>query len=50
MDQKDKPIVSMSKEEREEVWDDTYAKEEGIITELNLDHSYRQSSFSPGQC
>ncbi len=37
MDRKDKPIVSMTKEEREEVWDDTYAKEEGIITEFNLD-------------
>jgi hypothetical protein len=35
MDKKDKPIVSMSKEEREEVWDDVYAKEEGIIVEFN---------------
>ena len=34
MDQKDKPIVSMSKEEREEVWDEVYAKEEGIIIEF----------------
>ena len=37
MDQKDKPIVSMTKEEREEIWDDAYAKEEGIVTEFNLD-------------
>ena len=35
MDQKDKPIVSMSKKEREEVWDEAYAKEEGIIVEFN---------------
>ncbi len=35
MDQEDKPIVSMSKEEREEVWDDAYAKEEGVIVEFN---------------
>lgn len=35
MDQKDKPIVSMSKEEREEVWDEVYAKEEGVIVEFN---------------
>ena len=35
MDQKDKPIVSMSKEKREEVWDEAYAKEEGVIVEFN---------------
>lgn len=35
MDQKDKPIVSMSKEEREEVWDEVYAKEEGVIIEFD---------------
>ena len=35
MDQNDKPIISMSKEEREEVWDDAYAKEEGIIVEFD---------------
>jgi hypothetical protein len=35
MNEKDKPIVSMSKEEREEVWDEIYAKEEGIIIEFN---------------
>jgi len=27
----------MSNEEREEAWDEAYAKEEGIITEFNLD-------------
>lgn len=37
MDRKDKPIVSMSGEEREETWDDTYGKEEGIIIEYNLE-------------
>jgi len=37
MDSKDKPIVSVTKEEREEVWDDVYVKEEGIIIEFNLD-------------
>lgn len=37
MTQKDKPITSMSKEEREEFWDDVYAKEEGIILEFNID-------------
>ena len=41
MDQKDKPIVSMTKEEREEVWDDAYAKEEGIIIEFNPNIKYR---------
>ena len=35
MDQKDKPIVSMTKEEREEVWNDAYVKEEGIIIEFD---------------
>ena len=50
MDQKDKPIVSMTKEEREEVWDDTYVKEEGIIIEFNYGHAYRQGSITPGQC
>jgi hypothetical protein len=35
MDPKEKPIISMSKEEREEVWDDAYAKEEGIIIEFD---------------
>jgi hypothetical protein len=35
MDQKDKPIVSMSHEEREEAWDEIYVKEEGIIIEFN---------------
>ncbi len=36
MDQKEKPIISMSKEEREEVWDDAYVKEEGVIIEFDL--------------
>ena len=50
MDQKDKPIVSMSKEEREEVWDEVYAKEEGIIIEFNLDsHTGRVRSLVDGE-
>jgi siroheme synthase len=35
MNQKDKPIVFISKEEREEVWDEAYAKEEGLIIEFD---------------
>ena len=35
MDPKDRTIVSMSKEEREEVWDEAFAKEEGVIVEFN---------------
>jgi hypothetical protein len=34
-DQKEQPIVSMNKEEREEVWDEVYVKEEGIVIEFN---------------
>jgi hypothetical protein len=30
-DKKDQPIISMNKAEREEVWDDVYLKEEGIV-------------------
>jgi hypothetical protein len=37
MVKKDKPIVSMKKEEREEVWDEAYVKEDGIVLEFNLD-------------
>ncbi len=39
MDPKDKPIISMSKEEREEVWDEVFAKEEGIIIEFDMNSS-----------
>lgn len=34
-DKEDRPIVSMKGEEREEVWDEAYAKEEGIILEFD---------------
>ena len=34
-DRKDLPIIDMSKEEREEVWDDLFIKEEGIILEFH---------------
>jgi hypothetical protein len=37
MKQKDKPVVSMSNEEREEVWDDAYAKEKGVVLEFNVE-------------
>ncbi|MGD1076278.1 MAG: hypothetical protein ABR903_09435 [Thermodesulfovibrionales bacterium] len=33
----DRPIVSMSAEEREKVWDDIYLKEEGIVVEFDPD-------------
>jgi len=36
-DKEDRPIVSMSGEEREEVWDDIYLKEEGIVLEFDPD-------------
>ncbi len=36
MDRKDKPLTSMSKEEREEVWDDVFVKEEGIIIDFDI--------------
>jgi len=36
-DRKHIPIVSMDQEEREEVWDDLYQKEEGIIIEFDPD-------------
>ena len=34
---KELPIVDMSKEEREEVWDDLFIKEEGIVLEFDPD-------------
>ena len=37
MEQKDKPVVSISNEEREEVWDDAYAKEKGVVLEFNVE-------------
>jgi hypothetical protein len=36
-DKENRPIVSMKGEEREEVWDEAYAKEEGIILEFDSD-------------
>jgi hypothetical protein len=45
----DKPITSMSREEREEFWDDTYLKEPGIISEFNLDtHTGKVRSLKDG--
>ena len=35
--EKDRPIVSMTREEREEVWDDVYLKEEGIVIDFDRD-------------
>lgn len=36
-DKKDTPIISMSDEEKEGMWDSVYEKEEGIILEFNMD-------------
>ena len=36
-DKKDPPLVSLTREEREEVWDDIFLKEEGIILEFDSD-------------
>jgi hypothetical protein len=45
----DKPLTSMSKEEREEFWDDAYLKETGIIMEFNLDtHTGKVRSLEDG--
>ncbi len=34
-DKKELPLVSMNAEEREEVWDDVYVKEEGVVLEFD---------------
>ncbi len=34
---KDQPIVSFKHKEREDVWDDIYIKEEGIVIEFDFD-------------
>lgn len=34
---KPRPIVSMDKKDREELWDEAYLKEEGIVLEFNPD-------------
>jgi len=40
----------MSQEEKEAVWDDAYAKEEGIILEFNLEkHSGKVRSLLDGE-
>jgi hypothetical protein len=36
-DKKDPPLVSLTQEEREEVWDDIFVKEECIILEFDND-------------
>ncbi len=36
-DKKEPPLVNLTAEEREEVWDDTFVKEEGIILEFDSD-------------
>ncbi len=35
-DKKDRPIVSLTREEIEGIWDETYAKEEGIVLEFDF--------------
>ena len=44
-DRKDIPIIFMPGEEREEVWDSLYIKEEGIMLEI-LERGY---SLDPGK-
>jgi hypothetical protein len=34
---KDQPIASFNKEEREDIWDDLYMKEEGVVLEFDFD-------------
>lgn len=34
-DNKDQPMISMNEQQREEVWDDVYVKEEGIVLEFD---------------
>jgi len=34
-EKKELPLVSMNAEEREEVWDDLYLKEEGVVLEFD---------------
>ena len=36
-ERKELPIIDVSKEEREEIWDDLFIKEEGIILEFDSD-------------
>ncbi|MDA8106071.1 MAG: hypothetical protein M0Z71_11925 [Nitrospiraceae bacterium] len=33
--EKDIPLVSMGRNEREDVWDDIYQKEEGVVTDFD---------------
>lgn len=35
--QKERPLVSMTGEEREETWDEVFVKEEGMILEFDLE-------------
>ncbi len=35
MGKTDKPLAAFSNEEREKVWDEAYAKEEGVILEID---------------
>ncbi len=35
--QNERPLVSMTGEEREETWDEVFVKEEGIILEFDCD-------------
>ncbi|MGO9379905.1 MAG: hypothetical protein ACLP29_15345 [Dissulfurispiraceae bacterium] len=38
-DKKEPPLINLTPEEREEVWDDVYLKEEGIVVEFDPDKS-----------
>lgn len=36
-EKKERPIISLNSEEREEIWDDLYIKEEGVVIEFDPD-------------
>jgi hypothetical protein len=48
MDPKDKPVSSISEEKREEVWDDVFAKEEGLIIDVRHEYKHGQGSIEDG--
>ena len=47
---KERPLVSMTREEREEMWDDVFVKEEGIILAFDSDlNTGKIKSIADGQ-
>jgi len=48
--QKERPLVSMTREEREEMWDEVFVKEEGIILTFDCDmNTGKIKSIADGQ-